>query len=83
MRHGIANQIDPGPAVEGNSETIEAPPLPTAWVNSPDLFQRSEIVHDAFGAAFQHVFSRLKHTERSNFEPIVTRLDHLWYSRVA
>ena len=83
VSHGIANQIDPGPAVEGNSETIEAPPLPTAWVNSLDLFQRSEIVRGAFGAPFQDVFSRLKHTERSNFERIVTPLDHLWYARVA
>ena len=83
MSHGIANQIDPGPAVEGNAETIEAPPLPTAWVNSLDLFQRSEIVREAFGAAFQDVFSRLKHAERSNFERIVTPLDHLWYARVA
>ena len=83
VSHGIANKIDPGPAVEGNSETIEAPPLPTAWVNSLDLFQRSEIVRGAFGAPFQDVFSRLKHTERSNFERIVTPLDHLWYSRVA
>ncbi len=83
MSHGIVNEIDPGPAVEGNSETIEAPALPTAWVNSLDLFQRSEIVRGAFGAPFQDVFSRLKHAERSNFERIVTPLDHLWYSRVA
>jgi len=83
VSHGIANQIDPGPAVEGNSETVEAPPLPTAWVNSLDLFQHSEIVRGAFGAPFQDVFSRLKHTERSNFERIVTPLDHLWYARVA
>ena len=83
IRHGIANKIDPGPAVEGNSEAIEAPALPTAWVNSLDLFQRSEVVRGAFGAPFQDVFSRLKHAERSNFERIVTPLDHLWYSRVA
>ena len=83
VSRGIANQIDPGPAVEGNSETVEAPPLPTAWVNSLDLFQHSEIVRGAFGAPFQDIFSRLKHTERSNFERIVTPLDHLWYARVA
>ena len=83
VSHGIANQIDPGPAVEGNSETVEAPPLPTAWVNALDLFQHSEIVRGAFGAPFQDIFSRLKHTERSNFERIVTPLDHLWYARVA
>jgi glutamine synthetase len=83
MSYGINNSIDPGPAVEGNSETIDAPSLPTAWVNSLDLFQRSEIVRGAFGAPFQDVFSRLKHAERSNFERIVTPLDHLWYARVA
>ena len=83
VSHGIANRLDPGPAVEGNSETMEAPPLPTAWVNSLDRFQRSEIVRGAFGAPFQEVFYRLKYTERSNFERIVTPLDHLWYSRVA
>jgi glutamine synthetase len=83
VNHGIANQIEPGPAVEGNSETIEAPPLPTAWVNSLDLFQRSEIVRQAFGAPFQDVFFRLKQAERSNFERIVTPLDHLWYAQVA
>jgi glutamine synthetase len=83
ISYGIANEIDPGPAVEGNSETVEAPPLPTAWVNSLDRFQGSEIVRRAFGAPFQDVFSRLKHAERSNFERIVTPLDHLWYSCVA
>ena len=81
--HGIANKIDPGPAVEGNAETIEAPPLPTAWVNALDLFQRSEIIRGAFGAPFQDVFSRLKQSERNSFERIVTPLDHLWYARVA
>jgi glutamine synthetase len=83
VNHGIANQIDPGPAVEGNAEMIEAPLLPTAWVNSLDLFQRSEVVRGAFGAPFQDVFSRLKQAERSNFERVVTSLDHLWYARVA
>jgi glutamine synthetase len=83
MSHGILNAIDPGPAVEGDSETIEAPPLPTAWVNALDLFQSSKIVGEYFGPSFQDVFSQLKHAERSKFERIVTPLDHLWYSRVA
>jgi glutamine synthetase len=83
IAHGVKNGIDPGPAVEGNSDGIAAPPLPTAWVNSLDLFQRSEIVRGAFGVHFQDVFSRLKQAERSNFERIVTPLDHLWYAQVA
>jgi glutamine synthetase len=83
INYGIANQVDPGPAVEGNAEIVEAPPLPTAWINSLDLFENSDIVRGAFGASFQDVFSRLKHAERCNFERIVTPLDHLWYSQVA
>ena len=83
MRHGMTNSIDPGPAVVGDSDEIEAPPLPTAWVNSLDLFQRSEVVREAFGAPFQAVFSSLKQAERGNFERIVSPLDYLWYSRVA
>jgi glutamine synthetase len=81
--HGVANEIDPGPAVDGDSELVDAPPLPTAWVNALDLFQRSAVVREAFGPLFQDVFSRLKQAERSKFERIVTPLDHLWYSRVA
>jgi glutamine synthetase len=69
--------------VEGNAEAIEAPQLPTAWVNSLDRFERSSVVRNAFGAPFQDVFSRLKHAERCNFERVVTPLDHLWYSRVS
>jgi glutamine synthetase len=83
IRHGIANEVDPGPAVDGNAELIDAPPLPTAWNNALDLFQRSDVVREAFGPLFQDVFARLKQAERSNFERIVTPLDHLWYSRVA
>ena len=83
MNHGIANRVDPGPAVEGNAQTIDAPALPTAWVNALDRFQRSDVVRQAFGASFQDVFFQLKHAERCNFERIVTSLDHLWYSRVA
>ncbi|HET7211883.1 MAG TPA: glutamine synthetase family protein [Methyloceanibacter sp.] len=83
ISHGVANRVDPGPAVEGNAEAIEAPQLPTAWVNSLDRFERSSVVRNAFGASFQEVFSRLKGAERCSFERIVTPLDHLWYSRVS
>jgi glutamine synthetase len=83
MSHGIAGKLDPGPAAEGNAEALEAPPLPTAWINALDRFQLSPIVREAFGENFQDVYARLKHTERRNFERIVTPLDHLWYARVA
>ncbi len=58
--HGIANKIDPGPEVKGNSEEIDAPSLPTVWANALEKFEHSPVVREAFGADFQHVYSRLK-----------------------
>jgi len=81
--HGIANKTDPGPDVKGNSEELDTPPLPTVWANALERFEHSPVVRDAFGADFQHVFTRLKSTERINFERVVTSLDHLWYASVA
>ncbi|MGE3230406.1 MAG: glutamine synthetase family protein [Hyphomicrobium sp.] len=81
--YGMVGKLDPGPDVKGNSEELDTPPLPTVWANALERFERSPVVRDAFGADFQHVFSRLKSTERANFERIVTSLDHLWYASVA
>lgn len=81
--HGMTNKIDPGPEVKGNSEELDTPKLPTVWANALDRFETSPVVRDAFGADFQHVFARLKSTERTSFERIVTSLDYLWYAQVA
>jgi len=81
--HGIANKIDPGPEVKGNSEELDTPPLPSVWANALSAFETSPVVREAFGADFQHVYTRLKDKERTDFERIVTSLDHLWYANVA
>ena len=84
IAHGIATKADPGPHSEGDAEEIDAPvTLPTAWINALEVFEKSTVVRDAFGAGFHDVYTRLKQTERANFERIVTSLDHLWYALVA
>ncbi len=84
MAHGMATKADPGPHAEGDAEEIDAPvTLPTAWVNALEVFEKSTVVRNAFGAGFHDVYTRLKQTERANFERIVTSLDHLWYALVA
>lgn len=84
MAHGIATKADPGPHAEGDAEELEAPvTLPTAWVNALAVFETSAIAQDAFGTGFHDVYTRLKQTERANFERLVTSLDHLWYASVA
>ncbi len=83
LQHGIANNLDPGPAVEGNAAESEAIALPTAWVNALEQFEKSSVVRDAFGPAFQKVYAQIKQSERTEFERVVTSLDHQWYARVA
>jgi glutamine synthetase len=84
MAHGMNTKCDPGRHAEGDAEELEPPStLPTAWVNALEVFQKSSIVREAFGAGFHDVYTRLKQTERSNFERLVTSLDHQWYALVA
>ena len=83
MHYGIANAIDPGPAVTGDAATLDGPELPIAWVNALAAFKSSPIVRDSIGADVQDVYYRLKTTERISFERIVTSLDHAWYAHVA
>ena len=83
IQHGMTNKSDCGPCVKGDSGNHDVAPLPTAWVTSLDIFSKSPVVREAFGEGFQHVYSQLKQVERSNFERIVTPLDHLWYAQVA
>lgn len=84
IAHGIDTKADPGPHAEGDAEEIDTPvTLPTAWNNALEVFENSKVAKDAFGPGFHHVYTRLKQTERANFEQIVTSLDHLWYALVA
>jgi glutamine synthetase len=83
IHHGIANKIEPGPEAKGNAESLDGPPLPTAWVNALTVFKHSAIVRESIGADVQDVYYRLKTTERLAFERIVTSLDHAWYAEVA
>ncbi len=83
IEHGIAQEIDPGPAAEGNAEELEAPSLPTNWNSALERFETSPFIGAAFGSHFQDIYALLKHTERRNFERLVSPLDHLWYARVA
>ena len=83
IAHGIANSIDPGPPVEGNAADSAALTLPTAWVNALDTFEKSAVVRDSLGPVFQKVYGEMKQSERTEFERVVTSLDHQWYGRVA
>ncbi|MDX2308427.1 MAG: glutamine synthetase family protein [Hyphomicrobium sp.] len=82
--YGIRNQLDPGPESKGNAADGGAGlELPTAWINAIEVFESSPVVREAFGSVFQTVYTSMKDTERTDFERVVTALDHQWYARVA
>jgi glutamine synthetase len=83
LRAGIERRLDPGPECKGNAENGPSLDLPTAWVNALARFQSSAVVRDALGARFQGIYGKLKQAERTEFERIVTDIDHQWYARVA
>lgn len=83
MKHGIDNKIEPTSAMDGNCESQPSPQLPTSWASALDRFENSAVARDAFGKRFWNVYAQIKQSERSEFERIVTSIDHLWYAQVA
>ena len=80
--HGIANELDPGPAVVGNGYAAEPRPgarrLPTNWFAAVDLFAGSEVLKDYLGERFVRMFTTVKRTEQARFFDVVTPLDYDW-----
>jgi len=80
--HGIVNQVDPGPATQGDGySAAEAlgQALPTDWVAAIDRFQKSAVMRDYLGEAFVDLFATVKRTEQARFNAVVTALDYDWY----
>ena len=70
---GLANQIDPPPAFEGNIyEAQELPQVPRTLRDAIDLFAASEFVRDAFGADVQEHYPHFYRTEQRAFDASVT-----------
>ncbi len=82
--HGIANKIDPGPEVKGNSEELDAALAADRLGRTHSSASNSRRLSATRSAPTSSTFTRgSKDTERTNFERIVTSLDHLWYAQVA
>lgn len=84
--HGIANKIDPGPAVVGDGYAAAAKEkvrLPTDWHAAVNLFEASEVLRDYLGERFVEMFVSVKRTEQARFAEVVTQLDYDWYLRNA
>jgi glutamine synthetase len=84
--YGIANQLDPGPAVTGDGYAASAQSgerLPSNWFASLDAFESSDVLKEYLGARFCEMFAKVKRTEQSRFFEEVTAQDYAWCLRNA
>jgi len=84
VHHGLANRIDPGPAVTGNGYAVEPEPaatMPTTWDSAVSRFERSAVLADYLGSRFVEKYSIVKRTEQARYNDIVSPLDYQWYLR--
>jgi glutamine synthetase len=79
---GLAEQIDPGPPVEGNgyAQTGERT-LPRTWRESLDVAARSAFLAQALSPEFLEIFLAIKEQECARFSAEVSELDYAWYLR--
>jgi len=80
---GIADQLDPGPPVEGNGyrDPGAARELPATWQQAIANAERSDFLRAALGADFLRIYLAIKRQECDKFSAQVTELDYSWYLR--
>ncbi len=86
VHYGMANAVDPGPAVVGDGYAAAAAldlRLPANWFAAVDHFDASALLRDYLGDRFVTMFSKVKRTEQDRFNEVVSSLDYDWYLKNA
>jgi len=85
VHYGMANAVDPGPAVTGNGYADDAPAdaIPTDWLEAIRAFERDSVLADYLGERFVRMYAMVKRAEYARFNEVVTALDYDWYLRTA
>jgi glutamine synthetase len=84
--HGIVNQLDPGPMVEGDgySQQDKAPVrLPFNWFAAVDAFEASDLARTYLGSRFVDLYSIVKRTEQDRYFSHIPVADYDWCFRNA
>jgi glutamine synthetase len=79
--HGIRQQLDPGPPVEGNGYAMQHAVLPSTWGESIARAAEAPFLAEALGAGFHKVLLAIKRQEHARWNAEVTPTDLLWYLR--
>ena len=79
MHKGIAEGLDPGPAIEGNGYAQASADLPNDWPAALRLLRDSAFLKDYFGAPFLAIYHAIRSAECRRFSAQVSELDLDWY----
>ena len=79
MHHGIVNQIEPEPAVEGNAGEIVDPDMPRTWQRALDRAGRAEVLNHYFGDEYWRRYLQCKQNELDRFSSMISPLEYDWY----
>ena len=84
VHHGIANKLDPGPAVVGDGYAQAAQSnerIPTNWFAAVDRFAESALMQDYLGERFVRMYSTVKRVEQERYQSVIPNVDYDWYLR--
>lgn len=81
VMHGLKSELTPPEAISGNAYEQLEPTLTNSWQQALDLFAGSEILAEALGRDFHHVYHANRLGERAQTMQTVSSLEYDWYLR--
>jgi glutamine synthetase len=81
VRHGLANQIDPGPETTGNgyAESADALAIPVDWRGAIEAAKASEFLKSALGSDMHRTFCAIKAAEYARVARTISEVDYDLY----
>jgi glutamine synthetase len=84
VHYGIANKIDPGPAIVGDGYAqaeASGEKIPVNWFAAVDRFSESELLKAYLGERFVRMYSTVKRVEQDRYQSEIPTVDFDWYLR--
>jgi glutamine synthetase len=81
IHHGLANEIDPPPASDGDRDPEGLPELPLDWHTALDRFRDGSILPTYLGEKYHRVYETCRRFECEAFKAHIQPLDYEWYLR--
>ncbi|MGB5949743.1 MAG: glutamine synthetase family protein [Parvibaculum sp.] len=79
IHYGIVNEIDPGPAAEGNACDVVDEGIPFYLPSALKRLRNSTIMREYFGDQYVDVYAETKMLEFDKFQRAISPLEYDWY----